>query len=98
MIQKIKSYALTLVALLTFSMPALVPVIVSADQVCNGNSIGDQVSKGANGAAGSGASSTCTSGTGVNQDSVAKIGHEVVNIFSLVVGVIAIIMIIVGGF
>lgn len=99
MIQKIKSYALALLALLTFSMPALVPVVVSADTVCGGDTIGDQVSKGANQAAGgTGQSGNCTDPSGVGQDSVAKIGHTVVNWFSLIIGIIAVIMLIYGGF
>lgn len=99
MIKKIKSYALTLVALLTFAAPALVPVAVTADTVCGGpGTIGGQVSAGANGAATGNASGNCTDTTGVGQTDLTKVGHEIVNIFSLIIGIIAVIMIIVGGF
>src|SRR5437868_2347258 len=99
MIQKIKSYVLTMMALLTFGMPALAPVLVSADAVCGSNTIGAQVSKGANQAAqGGGAGGNCQQSTGVDENSLGTIGHKVVNIFSLIIGIIAIIMIIVGGF
>ncbi len=84
---------------LILALPVAVPAMVSA-QVCNGggNTIGDNVSAGANGAATGNNTSDCTSGTGVNDTSVTTIANKVVNIFSLVVGAIAVIMIIVGGF
>ncbi|HEX4774054.1 MAG TPA: pilin [Candidatus Saccharimonadales bacterium] len=99
MIQKIKSYALTLMALLMFGMPTLVPLAVSADSVCNNGGIADQVSSGANQAAlGAGQGGNCTDSAGVSQSSLAKIGHTVVNWFSLIIGIIAVIMLIYGGF
>src|SRR4051812_9502310 len=99
MIQKIKSYLLMLASALMIAMPSLVPAAVAADTVCNGSdSIGGNISKGANGAASGNAVGGCATSSGVDENSIAKIGHKVVNIISLVIGVIAIIMIIYGGF
>lgn len=99
MIQKIKGYMLMLSTALLLLLPAAVPLAVaSADTVCGTNTIGGAVSKGANGAATGNAVGNCTQSSGVDESSITKIGHDVVNIFSIVVGVISVIMIIVGGF
>lgn len=99
MIQKIKSMALTLVALLTMGAPVAIPLAVSADAVCGNDTIGAQVSAGANKAAqGSNQGGNCQQSTGVDQNSIGNIGHKIVNLFSLIIGIVAVIMIIVGGF
>lgn len=97
MIQKIKMYLLTLVTGLTLMAPALVPTIAASAACSN---IGNQISTGANGAAnGTGsASSSCDQGAGVDNGSITTLASKIVNIFSLVVGVVAVIMIIYGGF
>jgi type IV secretion system pilin len=98
---KIKSYILMAFSALMLAMPIAVPVAVSAaDAVCSGgnSTIADNVSKGANGAATGDNSSTCATDTNVNDDSLASLGRKIVNLFSLIIGVIAIIMIIYGGF
>jgi hypothetical protein len=99
MIQKIKNYLLMSASALMLAMPVAIPAMASAaDTVCGAGSIGDSISKGANGAASSNATSTCADQTSVNDDGLAKLGRKVVNLFSLVIGIIAIIMIIYGGF
>jgi hypothetical protein len=107
MIQKFKYYLLTLVSALMVAMPVALPTSIAyADnRVCTSsgtandvNKIGDAVSAGANGAAEGHAQSDCATSTGVDNNNVATLGHKVVNLFSIIIGVIAIIMIIYGGF
>jgi hypothetical protein len=105
MFKKIKSNILLLSSLLTLLVPTLAPVaIASADSSpCTGtaNSIATGASAAAN-TGGTGANSnanpvTCgtpdTSTTGIQ----SLAGH-IVNIFSIIVGIVSIIMIIYGGF
>jgi hypothetical protein len=94
MIQKIKTYLLTALSVLTLAVPAMVPAAAFA--ACS--NIADQASKGANITAGEGSASTCDSETGVSDGDLGELAAQVVNVFSLVVGAIAIIMIIYGGF
>lgn len=95
MIQKIKKIlaSLSLVSLLV--LPGLVPVAVSAQADCINNPNGGGIQS----CLDSGACQTDT--TGCTQqaptDKVNGIIRLVINIFSLVVGVIAVIMIIIGG-
>src|SRR5438132_11346411 len=99
MIQKLKTYIFMAASALMLAIPAAIPAaIASADQVCGANTIGHQLSAGANGAASGNATGNCTDPTGVSDNSIANVGHKAVNIFSIVIGVIAIIMIIFGGF
>jgi hypothetical protein len=102
MIQKIKSRMLFMAAAMTLFTPTLMTATLgsafAANSVCSGNSIGDSISSGANGAASGTITDDCTTNSGVGSSSLATVGHDVVNIFSLIVGIIAIIMIIVGGF
>lgn len=93
MIQKLKRQILVLASLLMFAMPALVPLSVSA--ACEGN-IQDNVAKGVQGS--TGVPTTCDEKDGTQGSTVNKLAKNVVNIFSLVVGAVAIIMIIYGGF
>jgi hypothetical protein len=100
MLQKIKSYITVLLGTaLLAGVPLAMPIAVyAADSVCTGSSIGDQISNGANGAATGTESDDCTQNSGVDDSSLATIGHKIVNIFSLLIGIVAVIMIIVGGF
>lgn len=95
MIKKLKTSLLTLLSLSLFAVPLMVPVAVhaataaapSADiqgNLCAGASLD------ASGA------DCAVSDTGA-QDTVTRILTLVINIFSLVVGVAAVIMIIIGG-
>ena len=72
----------------SFGAPALVPVAVSADiqsQLCKGTNL-------ATDSAGQGCSANASDAD------LGNIASKVVNFLSLVVGVVAVIMIIVGGF
>jgi len=92
MIKKIKSYSLSIVALLTLLAPTMVPVMASA--ACS--TTASNVSNGVNIAVG-GSSDNCSS-TSVNNNDVGKAAREIVTLFSIIVGVVSIIMIIYGGF
>ncbi len=99
MIKKIKSYLLVTMLALTFAAPALVPTAVYAAAGtgnCN-DAIGSSIAKGANDAIGRGGNVTCNE-TGVGEDNISEAAAGIVRLFSIIVGVIAVIMIIYGGF
>lgn len=100
MIQKIRNYGLYIIMVLTFAVPTLVPAVASATQGSPGtcSDIGSNVASGANQAAGDTSNSIGCGDTGVNGTSVGNIAQSAVKIFSIVVGAVAIIMIIYGGF
>ncbi len=96
MIQKIKNYLLIASSALMIAVPILAPSL-TASALCS--NIAKNISSGANGAAQDGrASSDCNVGAGVDDNSITKLASKAVNLFSIVVGAVAIIMIIVGGF
>lgn len=92
MIQKIKTYMLVLASAFMMGVPMLLPAAASA--ACS--NIGNKVVEGVNAAAGSG-EVACTT-TNTSGGDLAKIASTLVNIFSIVVGAVAVIMIIYGGF
>lgn len=93
MIQKIKNTLVAAAALLTLSAPALIPVSAFAavsptdikQSLCSGSNIDV-----------SGNSNNCNDSG--NTNGLNDLLKKVVNIFSAIVGVIAVLMIIVGGF
>jgi energy-converting hydrogenase Eha subunit B len=86
-----KSIAVIVATLALALVPALVPVAVSADT----SSIGSSLECGSNlDVSGSGCNSNVTTST----SNVNNIIHDVVNFFSVIVGVVSVIMIIYGGF
>ena len=95
MIKKIKSFFLIAVASLTLGAPMLVPAlggVASAtikDSLCTGVN-----STGAGSTTGTSCGNAGTSGTA----DLTGIATKVVNIFSIIVGIVAVIMIIYGGF
>lgn len=89
MIQKLKALILTVFSLLVVAAP--VPVLAQTqanpqDQLCSG-AVNLKIDGG----------STCSAATG-GTSSLNDIIAKVINIFSVIVGIIAVIMIIVGGF
>ena len=98
MIQKFKNKLAILVSALLISVPVAVPATaayaLSGGGNCN-NNISSNVAQGASTA--SGGSFGCGS-TGVNNDNIANIAKNIVNIFSIIVGGVAVIMLIYGGF
>jgi len=97
MLKKIKSYVLMAITVLTVAAPIALPTL-SASAACS--NIGNQVASGAQGAAGSGTAGygLCTDSSNVGGGAITGIAAKVVNLFSIVVGAVAILMIIVGGF
>lgn len=94
MIQKIKQFLVIGLASSTLFATALVPAVASA---AASNNIYDNVCKGANNAA-SGTDDGCGN-AGLNNDNgdLKSIASKVVTLFSIIVGIIAVIMIIWGG-
>jgi hypothetical protein len=96
MIQRIKTAILILALSLGLGAPVLVPGVAMAVEK---NNITDNLCTGVNDAAGS---STTRSGCTVNgtdgNDSLKAVAAKVVNVFSIIVGIAAVIMIIYGGF
>jgi hypothetical protein len=89
MLTKIKNTIFSLALLMTTAVPLMVPVAAYA--ACT------PIQQGINTGAGyaSGQSTTCGDSNSTN---FSKIAANVVNIFSMIVGAVAIIMIIYGGF
>jgi hypothetical protein len=81
---------------LAIAPAALIPAVVSAQDNANVN-IGNCLSQGSGLTTGTGA--TCTAGNNAGgTQKIQDIVTLVVNIFSIVVGIVAVIMIVVGGF
>jgi ABC-type sugar transport system permease subunit len=105
MIKKIKSYALSIIALLTLLVPVAVPALAGAASSSTQGSAGtcsntaSNVASGANLAAGGSSTGSvgCDSST-VSNSSVGKAASHIVSLFSIIVGAVSIIMIIYGGF
>jgi hypothetical protein len=89
--KKIKRFVTTSAFSLMFAVPMLAPVAVSAqtadiqNSVCTGAQLNTDPT-------------TCEAATADAGSNVNGLIADVINIFSLVVGVVAVIMIIVGGF
>jgi predicted permease len=93
MLQKIKNSAVALAMVFSFGAATLLPAPVLA-----ANAIQNAVCEGTNAAvSGSAGNQTCDQG-GNGKASLATIASTVVNYLSIIVGIIAVIMIIVGGF
>jgi hypothetical protein len=93
MIKKIRSYALSIITLLTFMAPTLVPAIANAASC---TTTGSSINSGAN--LGSSTATTCGSSAGVSQSAISKDAKNIVTLFSVIVGAVSVIMIIYGGF
>ena len=94
MLHKIKNHIGLILSVLAISAPLmLAPSTVFA---ANCNTITQKVYNGTNAATGS--SSTCGSSTDTISSGVKSIAITVIDILSLVVGIVAVIMIIYGGF
>jgi hypothetical protein len=94
MINKIKNTVMALAMTFAFVAPVALPSISAYAVTCS--NIADKITTGANTAAT--ATGSCSDASGVGDDSIAKFAQGIVNTFSIVVGVAAVIMIIVGGF
>lgn len=95
MMQKLKSIFLTLGALTVAALPALVLVPASASAATT-PSIYDNLCQGTNLDVTQTTTGGCNNSTATN-DNFQALLTKVINIFTVVVGVIAVVMIIVGG-
>ncbi len=95
MIQKLKILLISFAMALGMSAPALIPAAAHAASATD-NNITNGLCTGANSAAGQGGSECAAGGNG-NSD-LKSLAGKVVNLISLIVGIVAIIMIIYGGF
>ena len=93
MIKKMKSFFLIAVASLTLGAPMLVPALGGVASA----TIKDSLCTGVNNATGTTGSGCGTAGTSGTTD-LSGIASKVVNIFSIIVGIVAVLMIIYGGF
>jgi hypothetical protein len=98
MIQKIRKFIVVTLASLTLLSPGLVPAFAATAFAAS--SITNNLCTGTNYAVtGNTAGTDCgTSGTGSGTTDLSTLAGKIVNIFSVVVGVVAVIMIIYGGF
>lgn len=91
MIKKLKNMLVALAAVAALGAPALVPAMASAqstDEVTPGLACGVNLDTSGN---------SCTVDSSGATDKVNSLLKTVINIFSIVVGVVAVIMIIIGG-
>ncbi len=99
MIQKIKSFILVSLTALTFGVPLLVPIAASAASGCDAGNIQGNIGAGVDAATGNGASGrACSPVNGNGAGSLEAVAKKIVNIFSVIVGIVAVIFVIYGGF
>ena len=99
MLKKIKEICLSLGVFSLLAIPVAVPAMVSADiasQLCAGSNAGTSTSNVVDINSTSTDTSGCADSSG-NGSSIQRILRLVINVFSIVVGFVAVIMIIVGG-
>lgn len=93
MIQKIRNVFVVLASLTVVAIPALVPATAAAAN--NFSGISKSTCSGTNGDISGGSNTDCDATA--SNSKINSLLAKIVNIFSIVVGVIAVIMIIVGG-
>jgi energy-converting hydrogenase Eha subunit B len=97
MIKKLKLTIASLLMMVSMGAPALVPAVAYADSnnitqnVCNGSTAAAE-------GADKGTGASCNVQGSDTNDNVKKLASKIVNLFSVIVGAVAIIMIIYGGF
>lgn len=102
MIKKIKRHILLLSSIFMLAAPTLAPTAIAAaaDNNCTGT--GNSIATGASAAAnvsGGGDNGTVKCGTpDTSTTGIQSLAGHIVNIFSIIVGIVSIIMIIYGGF
>lgn len=97
MLKTFKNKLIILIAALTLTAPAIIPLQASA-ATCTGNPIATNVGSGVDQATGASPNTTCGATEGSLTPGISAIAKKVVNIFSILVGIISIIMIIYAGF
>jgi Type IV secretion system pilin len=94
MIGKIKTLIISLALSVSLGAPAMVPAVASAAEA---NNITKNLCQGVNSASEGTTSEDCSE-TGGEDNSLKDLATKVVNLFSIIVGIVAVIMIIYGGF
>ncbi|MGC1176502.1 MAG: pilin [Candidatus Saccharimonadales bacterium] len=99
MIHKIKNFILLGIAGATLLAPGLIPAVASA---ADNTSIGESLCTGVNsavpGVQGHGSATTCGTAGTTADTGLGGIASKIVNVFSVIVGIVAVLMIIYGGF
>ncbi len=95
MIKKIKTLIISLSLALGLAAPLAVPAVASAAFTSNNvtNGVCDGITD-ATGNAGTG----CTTTSGDPNDTLKRVAKTIINVFSVIVGIVAVIMVIYGGF
>ncbi|MDB5168780.1 MAG: hypothetical protein JWO41_136 [Candidatus Saccharibacteria bacterium] len=88
MIKKIKNYVLVAMMALTMGAPALAPAVVYADNITTNLCTGVTAAAGGSG--------SCDAAN--PNDKLKSVASTIVNLLSVVVGIVSVIMIIYGGF
>ncbi len=106
MIQKIRRFSLSVAAALAILMPGLVPTL--AMSTVSANTITSSVCTGTNNATGdtsaaptagsNTATSTCGTAGSAGTTDLSTVASKIVSIFSIIIGITAVLMIIYGGF
>lgn len=98
MIQKFKNKLIVLASMLTILMPAGILTAAPAYAVVNTNTIQDSLCNGSNVTHLDTPTTNCDPNATVTGDSLETKVSKAINIFSVIVGIVAVIMVIYGGF
>jgi len=96
MIKKLKQYMFLASTMLMMAVPALVPTIAASAATCS--TLATNIGTGVDQATANTGTPTDCSDTGVSGGNIGTAAASLVKIFSIIVGVVAVIMIIYGGF
>lgn len=95
MIKKLKLAMVSLVMSLGLAAPVLVPSVAYAATGCT--NIGNKLAEGVDAAAGTPNQTDCQN-TDTSTTGIKRLAANIVNILSIIIGIVAVIMIIFGGF
>ena len=100
MIKKIKKYIVTAIVSLGLFAPGLVPALAStAFADTGGSNVSGGLCAGINSGANNNLSTSCgTAGSGTGQTDISNLASRITNLFSLIVGIAAVIMVVYSGF
>jgi hypothetical protein len=101
MIQKIKTYMYMAAGTIMLALPMLVSTAVATADPAACNQISSGIAGGVNQATGTSstnANAVDCSSTAVSGNTIGKAAKTLVNVFSIIVGVVAVVMVIYGGF
>jgi cytochrome bd-type quinol oxidase subunit 2 len=96
MLNTLKNKLLIMMAVLTLSVPAIIPLQTASAANAPCNKIGKAINSGINATTGS--NTTCGAPNQSLTNGVSSLAAKVVNLFSIIVGIVSVIMIIYAGF